>query len=831
MAALKKAKTKPAGKKSVKRKFKAKPVLSNTKKPAALSVEEWQTLLRKQIAEKSVFIISNNGTGLVYSDYTVHNPTTKNSYKVALRSADKSLNYCSCYDFKTNQLGTCKHIEAVLLKINKKPALRRALLQPYSTAYSSIYIEYRGLKKVMLRVGTENAKAYSLLKKQYCNADGSLQERAFDSIDVLLQQAFKINSSFRCYEDALQHIINRRENKQRQQMLAPFIQNNKLPAIKSLKLKPFAYQVQGILFCAAAGRCILADDMGLGKTIQAIGTVQLLHEQQQVQKVLIICPTSLKYQWQSEIEKFTTAKALVVEGNYLNRQNLYNQEGSLYKIASYNMAVNDLEQINAWQPDLIILDEAQRIKNWQTKVSQSVKKLRCQYALVLTGTPLENKMQELYSLVQFIDPLQLGSLYNFISAHEQTDETGKVVGYKNLHEVKERLQHILLRRTKKQVLSQLPARTDKNLFVDITNEQKMIHNDYAEIVMKLVARWKKTGFLKEEDRQRLMISLNMMRMVCNSTYILDQETNHQTKLDELFNIVTEIIAAGDEKIVIFSQWERFTRLIALELDRLKIGYANLNGSIPSTKRKPLFDRFNNDADCRIFLSTDAGGVGLNLQAASYLLNMDLPWNPAVLEQRIGRIYRQGQKRNVNIINFVAQNTIEHSMLGKLKFKAALAAGILDNGESNIFIGDSKFNVFMQGVEGLFTDEKITTAHINTEQEETTEIEKPAAAETEKNYYEDDDIKEAVKEKQPVQVEMFDTKATDAGQQFIKTAASFFTQLSHVLSNPAATESLIQSITKKDEAGQTYLQIPVENEAVVKNAFALIAGLFKGMGGK
>ena len=439
-------------------------------------------------------------------------------------------------------------------------------------------------------------------------------------------------------------------------------------------------------------------------------------------------------------------------------------------------------------------------------------------------------MQDLYSLVQFVDPLQLGSLYNFISAHEQTDETGKVIGYKNLHEVKERLKHILLRRTKKEVLTQLPSRIDKNLFVDITNEQKRIHNDYAEIVMKLVSRWKKMGFLKEEDRQRLMITLNMMRMVCNSTYILDQETNHQTKLDELFNILEEMLLTGDEKIVIFSQWERFTRLIALELDRLKIGYANLNGTIPSHKRKNLFDRFNNEAGCRIFLSTDAGGVGLNLQAGSCLINMDLPWNPAVLEQRIGRIYRQGQKRNVSIINFVAQNTIEHGMLGKLKFKAALAEGVLDNGESNIFIGDSKFNVFMQGVEGLFADETITSHHIDIAKEETTLLEKTAEEKETVTSYEDDDVKQTASASGHKQADIINAQLPDTGQQLIQSAASFFTQLSILLSDTKATENLVQSLTKKDEStGQTYLQIPVENEAVVKNAFALLAGLFKGMG--
>ncbi len=809
--------------------------LSNTRKPADMTIEQWQAGLRKQIAEKTDFKITNIGEGLAYSDYHVYNISTKNTYKVALRSADNSLNYCSCYDFKTNQVGTCKHIEAVLAHIRKRPSLRKALNQPYITTYTSMYMEYRGERKIKFRIGTENETEYKKLLKPYIDKTGSLNEKGFKEIDVILHKVFQINSSFRCYDDALSYIIQLREKKQRKDFLNPYFEKNKLPEIKSLKVKPFPYQTEGILFCAAAGRSILADDMGLGKTIQAIGVAQLLHEHHQVQKVLIICPTSLKYQWQSEIEKFTIATTTVIEGNYLNRQKLYKKEDSLYKIASYNMAVNDRELINEYQPDFIILDEAQRIKNWQTKVSASIKKLKSKYALILTGTPLENKLQELYSLVQFIDPLLLGSLYNFISEYEQTDETGQVIGYKDLHKIKEKLKHILLRRTKKEVLKQLPSRTDKNLFVDITNEQKVIHNDYQEIVNKIVNRWKKMGFLGEEDRQRLMISLNMMRMVCNSTYIIDQETNHQTKLDELFNILEEVIATGEEKIVIFSQWERFTRLIAAQLDIQKIGYANLNGGIPSHKRKDLFDRFNNDENCRIFLSTDAGGVGLNLQAGSMLFNMDLPWNPAVLEQRISRIYRQGQKRNVNIINFIAQNTIEHGMLGKLKFKRALSEGILDNGESNIFVGDSKFNVFMKGIEGLFADEAVTS-HIEVDREEEAIVEKPTVVKEEKTLesYEDDDVKQIgpVQEPgQPITDAAGELVNTQPEQQLIHTAASFFTQLGSILADAKATENLVQSLTKKDEStGQAYLQIPVENEAVVKNAFTLLAGLFKGISG-
>jgi superfamily II DNA/RNA helicase len=325
-----------------------------------------------------------------------------------------------------------------------------------------------------------------------------------------------------------------------------------------------------------------------------------------------------------------------------------------------------------------------------------------------------------------------------------------------------------------------------------------------------------------------MIFLNMMRMVCNSTYVLDQETNYQTKLDELFNILEQVLQTGDEKIVIFSQWERFTRLIAKELDRLQIGYANLNGQVPGNKRKDLFDRFTNDSNCRIFLSTDAGGVGLNLQAGSYLINMDLPWNPAVLEQRIARIYRHGQKKNVNIINLVAQHTIEHSMLGKLKFKAALSEGILDNGEANIFIGDSKFNVFMKSVEELVEDENIVATPLPVDEMVDDTMEKAVAEDKETETFDNDDDVKSTPVAKPIEPAFAEPQTAN----FLTTASSFITQLTNMLSDATATENLVKSLTRKDEAtGQTYLQIPVENEAVVKNAFTLLAGLFKGLAGK
>ena len=222
-----------------------------------------------------------------------------------------------------------------------------------------------------------------------------------------------------------------------------------------LKATLYPYQKEGIMFASRAGRCLIADDMGLGKTIQAIGSVEFFRRECGISSVLIICPTSLKYQWKSEIEKFTSS--------------------------SVNVACADLSQIQKLAADLVILDEAQRIKNWQTKTAQAVKKVSSKYAVVLTGTPIENKLEELYSIIQFIDPFRLGPLYRFLSEHQILDDAGKVIGYKDLNQIHELLKDIVIRRTKKAVMTQLPARTDKHLFVPLTKEQSDIHTEYSAV--------------------------------------------------------------------------------------------------------------------------------------------------------------------------------------------------------------------------------------------------------------------------------------------------------------------------------------------------------------
>ncbi len=809
--------------------------VSYYKRPDYLTLEEWQYALRKQYAAKHYFKIENIGSHPVYSNFNVYNPETKNSYKVAIRSNDNSMNFCSCNDFKTNNLGTCKHIESVLHLIHNDKKLSHILSDvKYQPSYTSIYLRYTGKRQVKIRIGSEKQEEFEELATKYFDNDFILKESSYDSIENLLNEAAGIHSGFRCYPDALEYIIELRDEKHRKQLVLEnyrkYIKNGKFNTLINTTLFPF--QKEGICFAAEAGKCLIADDMGLGKTIQAIATAELLRKELDINHVIVACPTSLKYQWKNEIERFTKSSVLVIEGVVTNRIKQYNEE-AFYKIVSYHTAVNDIVYINNSEPELLILDEAQRIKNYKTKISRQIKKLESAYKIVLTGTPLENKLEELYSVIQFVDPFKLGPFHKFMAEHQVIGENGKVIGYQNLNEIGKMLSDIMIRRKKQDVLLQLPERMDKNLFVPMTTRQQEIHDEYKYLVSLLINKWKKYGFLKEKDRQRLMIYLNMMRMVCDSTYIIDQESRNDTKIEELMNILDEFFDEGNEKVVIFSQWERMTRLVAKELVNRKIWFEYLHGGVPSVKRKELFTNFNNEPQCRVFLSTDAGGVGLNLQSASLLINLDIPWNPAVLEQRIGRVYRLGQKRNVSVINMVATGTIEHRMLQVISFKQSMAAGVLDNGENTIFMGDDKFKKFMESVEKMV--EKSHSAPSATvpmdndelkrktyEKEQVTSKEKSPderSAPVQQTLFGDDDI--------PVQeTDQPEEEMNTSSQDLISMGVSFFSKLNQVLSNPESTQQLIKSVIEQDDKGKTYLKIPVKNEKMVENTMMLISELLR-----
>lgn len=221
--------------------------VSHARKPIDMTNLEWQIILRQQIAEDENFNIQKISEGVVFADYKVENTKTTSIYKVALRSADNSLNFCSCPDFKTNQLGTCKHIEGVLLKIKSKPALKKQLAIPYTPPYTSVYLDYRGERKVKLRIGTEEPDKYKRLTKGFFNNNMVLLETAYLKFEFFLQKAHKLHPEFRCYEDALEFIIQERNSQHRKQLVA----QKQTALFKDIsKAKLFRYQEKGVSICS-----------------------------------------------------------------------------------------------------------------------------------------------------------------------------------------------------------------------------------------------------------------------------------------------------------------------------------------------------------------------------------------------------------------------------------------------------------------------------------------------------------------------------------------------------------------------------------------------------
>ncbi|UUZ77881.1 DEAD/DEAH box helicase [Polaromonas sp. P1(28)-13] len=451
-----------------------------------------------------------------------------------------------------------------------------------------------------------------------------------------------------------------------------------------------------------AGRCLIGDEMGLGKTIQAIAAAELFAHHFGVRRVLVVCPTSLKHQWKNEFARFTEREVQVVHGLRAQRQLQYREE-AFCKIIHYETLARDADLIDAWAPELVIADEAQRIKNWNTIAARALKRIASPYAVVLTGTPLENRLEELISIVQFVDQHRLGPTWRLLDEHQLRDEAGRVIGYRALDRIGQTLAPVMLRRRKAEVLTQLPERVDNRIFVPLTPQQRVHHDENGAIVTRIVSRWRKTGYLSDADQRRLQCALQNMRMACNSTFLLDHETDHGHKVDELMTLLDELLEDPSAKAVVFSQWLGTHELIARRLGRSDgrraWGHVLFSGNVPGDKRGALVERFHNDPDCRLFLSTDAGGVGLNLQhAAAVVINMDLPWNPAVLEQRIGRVHRMGQSRGVQVVNFVGQGSIEEGMLSVLAFKKSLFAGVLDGGEHEVFLQGTRLSQFMKSVE-------------------------------------------------------------------------------------------------------------------------------------
>ena len=665
---------------------------------------EQQIAERRERATAAIAKVLKRPGNEPYGDYRVQSASGK-TYRVAMRGPGLFENYCSCPDFAVNTLGTCKHIEALLLRLGKRYG-RTLASRKFARARASISLQYGDTIAVRLRLPADPSPALRKLAEEYFDPAGLLRLEHYRSFDRVLDVFRQADLDAVVYSDVLEYLD--RENELTEGMdlerqLLGKLKRGRNPLNGLLKTKLLPYQERGAIFAACRGRVVLADDMGLGKTVQALAATEMLRRRRGIQRVLVVAPASVKYQWKTEIEKYTDLPAQVIEGLLPRRRQLY-ATPAFFNLSSYELVLKDVRYMHELAPDLIILDEAQRIRNWTTATARTIKQLKSRYAFVLTGTPLENKLEELFSVVEFIDGRRLGPAFRFLDEHRTEDEDGKLIGYRGLDRIHDQLAPILLRRTRQEVLKDLPKRTDQIRHVELTPQQAEPYWEQHDILAALMRKWERQGWLSEIDQKRILCCLVNMRMLCNSTFLFDKQTNHSPKLTEFREIVRELTIEECRKVVVFSEYERMTHLAGQELEKLGIGFVSLHGGVPSRNRGALMEKFRRDPECRVFLSTDAGGVGLNLQAASAVVNFEPPWNPARLEQRIGRVHRLGQARPVHVVHLLTKGSIEERVWETLKLKKSLFAGVFDSPTGEVSFAALGRKSMMQALKEIFANQ-------------------------------------------------------------------------------------------------------------------------------
>lgn len=465
--------------------------------------------------------------------------------------------------------------------------------------------------------------------------------------------------------------------------------------------------------------------MGLGKTVITIAAIEQLIEDGEVGGGLIIVPASLKFQWQRMIREFTHEEAniLVVDGPPKRREEQYRvlRAGEAeYGIITYDQVVNDWEIVRSLPRDYIVIDEATAIKNFQPKRSKRVKRLSARFKWALTGQPIENRAEEVFSIMQWVDPDVLGSFDTFDKTFIIRDGFGRVLRYKNLDTLHNVLDKAMVRRTRDDVADQLPRVVEESILVDFYPAEAAV---YRHIVTDLLVEIQQAmgwgnfnlyGFYSGADdmieaRGRVMSRLTCLRMLCDSPELLRRSADlydgvvdvpgirggseyaselkaqnligglkGSPKLQATVELITEILEADpDNKIVLFSFFKHMLDLIE-EATAAKTRSVKFTGSMNSQDRDISIQTFKSDPECRLFLSSDAGGYGVDLPQANFLISFDLPWSAGKWDQRNARIIRLSSTfPKVTLISMLMAGSIEERQYDMLQQKSRIGAAVMD----------------------------------------------------------------------------------------------------------------------------------------------------------
>jgi SNF2 family DNA or RNA helicase len=469
--------------------------------------------------------------------------------------------------------------------------------------------------------------------------------------------------------------------------------------VSGFKCEPYNYQRYGIAFAVMNGYGVLnADSMGLGKSSQAIATAVTMKAQGRAKSALVVTPASLKYNWPLEIEKFTDETYVVIDGDSDTRIAQWLRQDVFFYIVNYELVVEDLfggrefrlkaEDSNEtiarkkkstakaerrarilapvrnriW--DVVIADEVHLIKTHAARRSRVMKQLRAKFRLGLTGTPLDGRLEELHSVMDWIAPGILGSKTHFFQRHVTTDFYGKVKGYKRIKEVSERIQPFFIRRLKEDVLPDLPAKIFQNRVIQMSPEELRIYKAIAK------------GAHEVTEDAEAIVALIRCKQFCDYPPMVDDSCKHTSKLDAMREVVEEVVLMNGNKAILFTQYKTVLDIVAPALAAMGVKFMRLDGDTPKKERADMQAMFLNDKSIDMMVGTDAMSTGLNLQAANHVINYDDFWSPSIMDQRADRCCRIGQKDAVVVVNFICKDTIEERIRSVIYNKSRISAQVL-----------------------------------------------------------------------------------------------------------------------------------------------------------
>lgn len=483
----------------------------------------------------------------------------------------------------------------------------------------------------------------------------------------------------------------------------------------------YNYQKLGVMFALANGNGVLiADEMGLGKSLQAIATAMYMKHEGKIEKALIIVPPSLKFNWALEIEKWTDEPYVVIDGSPDDRVALWLKDSFFY-VVNFELLLEDLfggreykEPVPADNETLeqkrkreakvekvrkqmakakrrakilkpirerlwgfIAVDEAHALKNTSSKRSSNVRKLTGEFRMALTGTPMDGRLEELYSVMEFVVPGLFGSKTRFMQRHAETDVFGKVIKYKNISDVRNKIAPYFMRRLKKDVLKDLPDKIYSNRMIELSSAERKVYDALAD-----------GGHEATEDAAAL-VSCIRCKQLCDSPKLLAEAMKKEEEYDEkevkrlekmksakmeaFRDVLEEVVVQNAHKVLVFSQYAEMIKILMELFDEMGLKYLCIWGDTDKKLRAEYQEMFNTDDTIDLMVGTEAMSTGLNFTSADYVINYDDNWAPAYMAQREDRAHRIGQKKTVTVVNFVCKDTIEERIRTVLYGKAKISA--------------------------------------------------------------------------------------------------------------------------------------------------------------